>query len=212
MSAVINLTTHSPEGGGSGFSSDGLLSGTTSFGSVSPGTVDGKTIGALFWAFASHGNASVELFLEYTGSPPPDDYVSGLSFVGDNGTNDLSPATQTALETGTSGALYKVWLFNASSGLPDQSDPFTANGNVYAITVSTQALALTATPVSDSEIDLSWTDTSNTANNYSLTRDNVAIESFANSVFSFHDTGLASNTTYEYAITGLAPASSFSFT
>jgi hypothetical protein len=80
-----------------------------------------------------------------------------------------------------------------------------ANGVTTTVTFSVAgpAMTLDATPVSDSEIDLTWTDTVNTANNYNVSRDGTVIAHLANTVFSFNDTGLDPSTTYSYEIAGV---------
>jgi hypothetical protein len=100
---------------------------------------------------------------------------------------------------------FSVWEFPVSGGL---DFPF-ENGHNYPVTFTVtanslpNAMFLSAEAVSNSEIDLSWTDSNNSAYNYNLARDNVVIAHVANDIFSYADTGLSPDTTYMYAITGV---------
>lgn len=123
--------------------------GTTApMGSLSPASVDGNTIGTLLWQFASAGNAHVNLTIQYSGSVPPDSYITSVTFTGDTGTYTLdhSGGLTTSLVSGTVGT-YKQWQWNRlSTSFPSQADPFT-NGNNYTITVTTSASSAPTPPV-----------------------------------------------------------------
>jgi hypothetical protein len=131
----LSMTAGSPAAGLNGFSNGDIATfNTPAYGSVSPATYMGYTIGALLYAFASAGNSRIIIALEYTGTPPPDSFIGTLSFVGDTGTYNLGSAgLTTTLVTGTSGALYKQWQWQGGLVLPSQANPFTT-GNVYVMT------------------------------------------------------------------------------
>ena len=135
---VISLTSG---GSGTGYAGFVLADNPTfpgPLGSITPNTVDGLTIGDIQWTFASHGNASVQVWLAYTGTPPPDWAISAVQFTGDGGVVFNLPfqgTDSTFLRTGLTGTLYKVWFFQGLNS-PQQAQPFT-NGSVYAITLIT---------------------------------------------------------------------------
>jgi hypothetical protein len=143
----LSMTAGSPAAGLNGFSNGDIATfDTPAYGSVSPATYMGYTIGALLYAFASAGNSRIIIALEYTGTPPPDSFIGTLSFVGDTGTYTLGSAgLTTTLVTGTSGALYKQWKWQGGLVLPSQANPFTT-GNVYVITAGN--VVTTYTPIS----------------------------------------------------------------
>lgn len=62
---------------------------------------------------------------------------------------------------------------------------------------------LVATAVSTSRIDLSWTDNSGDETGFNIYRDNVLIDTVAVNETTYQDTGLDSNTLYEYYITAI---------
>jgi hypothetical protein len=134
-SSALSMTAGTPSAGLDGFSNgDIALFGSPAYGSVSPGTFGGYTIGALLYAFASAGNSRIIIALQYVGTPPPDSFIGTLAFVGDTGTYNLGSAgLTTTLVTGTSGALYKQWQWQGGLVLPSQSNPFTT-GNTYVMT------------------------------------------------------------------------------
>lgn len=65
------------------------------------------------------------------------------------------------------------------------------------------AMTLGVTGSAAYNIGLAWTDTSNAAVSYNLSRDSNVVAHLANNVFRFIDTGLTPNTTYHYSITGV---------
>jgi hypothetical protein len=141
MSATISLIA-SVGSGYAGFVSADNPNVSGPIGSITPTTVDGNTIGDIFWAFASHGNSSVQLWIAYTGTPPPDSYITSVTFTGDPGTGpfNLTQGTSgsvTFLQAGNTGTLYKVWSFEIPQ-LLTQSNPFTS-GNTYPIQITTAA-------------------------------------------------------------------------
>jgi hypothetical protein len=65
---------------------------------------------------------------------------------------------------------------------------------------------LSAEVISQTQIDLSWTDSSSPtpqASNYNVSRDGEVIAHLSNTVFSYNDTGLTADTTYSYEVTGV---------
>jgi hypothetical protein len=143
----LSMTAGSPAAGLNGFSNGDIATfNTPAYGSVSPATYMGYTIGALLYAFASAGGSRIIIALKYTGTPPPDSFIGTLSFVGDTGTYTLGSAgLTTTLVTGTSGALYKQWQWQGGLVLPSQANPFTT-GNVYVMTAGN--VVTTYTPIS----------------------------------------------------------------
>jgi hypothetical protein len=143
----LSMTAGSPAAGLNGFSNGDIATfNTPAYGSVSPATYMGYTIGALLYAFGSAGNSRIIIALKYTGTPPPDSFIGTLSFVGDTGTYTLGSAgLTTTLVTGTSGALYKQWQWQGGLVLPSQANPFTT-GNVYVMTAGN--VVTTYTPIS----------------------------------------------------------------
>lgn len=70
-------------------------------------------------------------------------------------------------------------------------------------TVPNAPTNLTATAVIASRIDLSWADNSGDETGFNIYRDNVLIDTVAAEATSYQDTGLTSNTLYEYYVTAV---------
>lgn len=82
-----------------------------------------------------------------------------------------------------------------------------------ALLVATEAFALNpptglqATPFSQTEIDLAWTDNSDEESGYTVLRSGTAIAQLPANATSFHDSGLAPSTSYTYQVVATATAS-----
>ncbi len=68
------------------------------------------------------------------------------------------------------------------------------------ITPPTSPTSLTATAVSQSQIDLSWTDNSNDETGFEVERDGSLITTTAANATSYSDSGLSCGTTYSYSV------------
>lgn len=118
-------------------------------GTLSSTTIDGNSIGVLAYSHASLGNSTVNIEVQYTGTPPLDNYITSITFTGDTGSYvlDQSAGLTTSLVTGTANT-YKRYAWNGLSvSFPSQFSPFTV-GNPYTITVTTNPAAA-GTPIPD---------------------------------------------------------------
>lgn len=115
--------------------------GGAPFGSLSPITLDGNTVGYLDWAFASSNNSSLRLSiktLDPTNATPPNSYITSVAFTGDTGPFTLlgSNALTDVYTASPSGAMYKEWIWNHLNGFSPNTQPFTI-GSMYTVTVTT---------------------------------------------------------------------------
>lgn len=100
----------------------------------------------------------------------------------------------------------------AISGVDQSNDPYTLSGSEAFVSYNPTpnvtifywngVLSSTPFPISGTSI-LTLITPGTLVNNYNLSRNSVVIDHFANNIFSFVDTGLTPNTTYNYSITGV---------
>jgi hypothetical protein len=144
-------------------------------------------------------NGSNSAIIGYTYAYATNSSFTGATYVYVNG-NGSSSTSRSGLATATT-----YWVKIKAEGTSDALDsPF---GSV--VTTTTMPASLTATPVSSSQIDLSWTGNAGntnivgytiaTANNSSFTGATYRYVNGA-SATTFSDTGLVSGTTYYYKI------------
>ncbi len=174
-------------------------------GLLTPAVMDGNTVAGFAFSFASSDNSSIWIVVRYLNQPPPDSYISSISFTGDTGAFTLpgSGAFTKVLQSGAH--TYKAWYISQGvagfANFPSNYPCFTL-GNTYVITVVTNPrLTLTANPVSATEIDLSWVDLGGGATSYDVYR-NGAYYATAGFVTSYHDVACTPLTTYTYYIEG----------
>jgi hypothetical protein len=158
-----------------------------------------------------------------SGYPKPSaSYNDYYSMTGESvsqyGVTDSSPFTDNPLFTNPQGDNYTIGAGSAVytdiswQSLPtDQGplvNPFGALTDTSAPSIPT---GLTASPISSSQINLSWTassDPDNTASQitYNVYRGGVKVGAGAAGVTSYSDTGLAANTTYSYSVSASDPS------
>jgi len=138
---------------------------------------------------ALQGNLSQEFFTEMSIQ------LSGEVFI------DFFTTAANCIFSTTSLPGFSVWEFPAPVSFPFE------NGHNYPATFTTNndpaAMNLFATATATNQIDLTWTDNTNSAIYYNLARDGDVIAQLANDVFSYDDTGLTPDTLYMYYITGV---------
>jgi len=138
-----------------------------------------------------------QLYLSWTNN---DNYVSidinrnGATVATISGAN--GSYTDTLLTSNTQ-YIYKVRALGDSGGWTDWT------ATVSAYTRANQPSALTATPVSTSQINLAWTNNDTYTNIY-VYRNGVYLVTLAGSAVSYPNTGLPSSTTYSYYVVGNA--------
>lgn len=120
------------------------------YGALSPSTMDSNNVGAFMFAFASSNNSTVNLDVQYSGTPPLDNYITSVTFTGDTGAFALNTVdATTSLDSGTTHT-FKRWTwhrFPTTGSFPSNLVCFT-NGNNYAITITTNP-APTGNPLPD---------------------------------------------------------------
>jgi large repetitive protein len=104
------------------------------------------------------------------------------------------------------------WTGPAGSGISRQLVPNSAFSDAYTVpgTVPTAPTALTATGVSASRINLSWTDNSNNETGFEVTRSNSLTGTYQPigtvTGNTFTDTSLSASTTYYYSVRAIGTA------
>jgi predicted phage tail protein len=94
---------------------------------------------------------------------------------------------------------YQVRAVNAF-GNSNYSNPVTATPLLITGTIEPFHANLTAQPMSETEIQLAWEDTTMGNDVFHIERDGVVIASVMDSTETYRDTGLEPDTTYTYRL------------
>ncbi|MDM8565044.1 choice-of-anchor Q domain-containing protein [Candidatus Halobeggiatoa sp. HSG11] len=130
--------------------------------------------------------------------------VSGdplLSALADNGGDTQTMALQAgspAINAGDNGTCESTDQRDETR-LKTVADP--CDIGAYEIAIPVAPSALTATAVSQIQINLSWTDNSNNETGFKIERDGSLITTTAADAINYNDTGLTCGTTYNYSVT-----------